>query len=293
VLRGCIILGLFWWIASLAAKLLQRWTLRLPDVSPSGRVLLDKVFQVTLAVVGILVALHAMGIDITALAVFGGAIGLGIGFGLQQIVANLISGFILLLDRSVKPGDVVAIDAKYGWINAIGAPYVSVITRDGIEHLIPNEQLITNKVENWSHSNNLLRLHLPIGIAYEADVHRAIDLAEQAARDVVRILGEPPPHCLLMGFGDSAVDLELRIWINDPKSGIHNVRSAVLLRVWDVFREHGITFPFPQRDLHLKTAVPVTVVSPAGPLATASAVAAAGPTGVAERRPRDGRVPHR
>jgi small-conductance mechanosensitive channel len=165
-----------------------------------------------------------------------------------------------LLDRLVKPGDVIAVDGQYGWINALGARYVSVVTRDGIEHLIPNEDLIGERVENWSHSNNLLRLHAAFSIAYGSNLPRATALAEQAARDVSRVLPEPEPRCLIIAFGDSAVDLELRLWINDPRNGVHNVKSQVLMRVWELYRQHGIEFPYPQRDLHLKTAVPVTVV---------------------------------
>jgi len=142
---------------------------------------------------------------------------------------------------------------------------VSVITRDGTEYLIPNEQLVAQQVVNWSHSHNEVRLKLPVGIAYGADVRQAIALCQQAAGETPRVLKEPTPVCLLKGFGDSAVNLELRIWINDPRSGVSNVKSEVFLRLWDKFREHGIEIPFPQRDLHLKTpSVLSLATSPAG-----------------------------
>ena len=160
---------------------------------------------------------------------------------------------ILLLDRSVKPGDVIAVGGTYGWIDSLGARYVSVVTRDGIEHLIPNEELIANRVENWSYSNNLVRLKTPIGIAYDADVHQAMMLCLDAARATARVLAEPAPVCLLSGFGDSSVDLELRFWIRDPTAGTANVKSDVLLNVWERFHDHGIEIPLPQRDLHIKT----------------------------------------
>ena len=191
--------------------------------------------------------------------VFSGAIGLGIGFGLQKVFSNLISGVILLWDRSVKPGDVIAIGETYGWINALSARYVSVITRDGIEHLIPNEELISQRVENWSFSNRLVRLRVAIGVAYQTDVKRAIELIMEAASEVDRVLSDPTPACHLTDFGDNAVNLERRIWINDPRNGLANVKSAILLGIWDKFNKFGISFPFPQRDIHIKSIEPNTI----------------------------------
>jgi small-conductance mechanosensitive channel len=189
---------------------------------------------------------------LTALAVFTGAVGVGIGLGLQKVVSNLISGVILLLDRSIKPGDVIEINGTYGWITSLNARYVSLATRDGKELLIPNEDLITERVTNWSYSNNLIRQSLHIGVSYDSDVPGAMCLAVEAAGTVSRILELPRPTCLLKEFGDSAVNLELRFWIQDPANGTANVRSEVMLRIWDLFREHGIEFPFPQRDLTLR-----------------------------------------
>jgi small-conductance mechanosensitive channel len=260
LIEAMLILAVLWSVGSVAARWLDRWIERLPDLTPSGRVLLGKMLRIATFSVAVILALHTIGVDLTTLAVFSGAVGLGIGFGLQKVFSNLVSGLILLLDRSVKPGDVIALSDHYGWINALGARYVSVVTRDGIEHLIPNEDLISERVENWSHSNNLLRLHAPFGIAYGSDLHQAVAVAEEAARDSPRVLPAPEPRCLVLAFGDSAVDLELRFWINDPRNGVHNVKSQVLMRVWELYHQHGIEFPYPQRDLHLKTAVPVTVV---------------------------------
>ncbi len=148
---------------------------------------------------------------------------------------------------------MIAVSGTYGWINSLGARYVSVITRDGTEHLIPNEELITQRVENWSFSDNLVRLKAPIGISYHSDVHKAVELVQQAAAEVPRVLTDPAPRCLVVGFGDSSVDLELRFWIQDAQNGITNVKSEILLAVWDRFHEHGVEIPFPQRDLHLKS----------------------------------------
>jgi len=171
----------------------------------------------------------------------------------------------VLLDRSVKPGDVIDVGHSYGWIDALGARYVSVVTGEGIEHLIPNDELITNRVENWSYSNNPLRLRAPIGISYAADVRQAMRLRLEAARAAPRVLAQPEPPCLVTGFGESSMDLELRFCINDPQAGTANVRSAALLGVWDRFREHGIEIPFPQRDFHIRTPVELRVLTTPAP----------------------------
>jgi small-conductance mechanosensitive channel len=259
VFKAIIALSVLLWLAGYFSKLLERRLSAMHGVTPAAGVLFGKLFRVVLFTIAIVVAMDSVGIDLTAFAVFSGAIGLGIGFGLQKVFSNLISGVILLWDRSVKPGDVIAIGETYGWINALSARYVSVITRDGIEHLIPNEELISQRVENWSFSNRLVRLRLTIGVAYETDVKRAIELIIEAASDVKRVLSEPFPACHLTDFGDNSVNLELRIWINDPKNGLANVKSAILLGVWEKFGKNGIAFPFPQRDLHIKSVVPLTV----------------------------------
>lgn len=262
VIEATLIMVLLWSIATAVGNWLDRWAERLPGFSPSGRVLLGKAFRVGTMSIAVIVALHALGVDVTTLAVFSGALGLGIGFGLQKVSSNLISGMILLLDRSVKPGDVIAVDGRYGWINVLGARYVSVVTRDGVEYLIPNEELISSRVENWSHSNNLLRLHVPFGVAYGSPLRTVVTLAEESARETPRVLLAPAPECLLTAFADSSVNFELRFWISDPRNGVHNVKSAVLMLLSERCSEQGIQFPFPQRDLHLKTptALPVRLV---------------------------------
>jgi len=241
------------WMANGLATLVERKLEHTKTVAPTMRVLGAKLARIGLLTLAFLVALSAVGIDLTALAVFGGALGVGLGFGLQKIFSNLVSGVILLMDRSIKPGDVISVGGTFGWINYLGARYVSVITRDGIEHLIPNEELITQRVENWSYSNELVRLKVPIGISYKSDPRKAIELCLEAASVVPRVKQNPEPRVQMMGFGDSSVDLELRIWIDDPPNGRANVISEVLLGVWDRFHEHGIEIPFPQRDLHLRT----------------------------------------
>ena len=253
VLKGMFALAVLLWLASVLSRLLERRIAKVPTLTPSVQVLFSKLFKIVLTLLAVVIALGTVGIDLTAFAVFTGAVGVGIGFGLQKVVSNLISGMILLLDRSIKPGDVVAVGDTYGWVNSLGARYASVITRDGIEHLIPNEEFITQRVENWSFSHRYVRLKIPVGISYKSDVRRAVELCLEAARATERVLEYPEPACLLKGFGDSSVELEIRIWIDDPRNGVSNVKSEVLLGVWDRFHDHGIEIPFPQRDLHLKT----------------------------------------
>lgn len=225
---------------------------KVPELTPSARVLLGKVIRVSVFVLVAVTGLSSLGIDLTGLAVFSGAVGVGVGFGLQKVVGNLISGFILLMDKSIKPGDVIQIGEVYGWIRELRARFASVVTRDGTEYLIPNEDLITTQVVNWSFSDRNVRLKIPVGVSYGSDPHRAMDLMLQVSRKVGRVLADPAPVCLMTGFGDSSVDLELRVWINDPEKGVANVQSQVLVGVWDAFKEHGIEIPFPQRDVHIK-----------------------------------------
>ena len=259
VIKAVIALAILLWLAGVVSGLMERRLSTMPGVTPAAGVLFGKLFHILLFTIAVIVGLESVGIDLTAFAIFSGAIGLGIGFGLQKVFSNLISGVILLMDRSVKPGDVVAIGETYGWINAMRARYVSVITRDGTEHLIPNEELISQRVENWSYTHQLVRLRLSIGVSYGSDIRKAIEVATEAAGEIERVLGDPEPICHLLGFGDHAVNLELRIWIKDPQNGLTNVKSQVLLEVWDRFHDNGIEFPFPQRDLHLKSAVPLKI----------------------------------
>ncbi len=256
VIKGVVALAVLLWAAVFVSGLLERRIEAVTSLTPSIQVLLGKLLKIVLVTLAIVVSLNAVGIDLTAFTVFGGALGVGIGFGLQKVVSNLVSGIILLLDKSIKPGDVIAVAGTYGWIKSLGARYASVVTRDGTEHLIPNEDLITQRVENWSFSDNMVRLRVPVGVSYNTDVRLAIKLCLEAAAAAKRVLADPKPVCLLKGFGDSSVDLEVRLWINDPPNGISNVKSEVLLGIWDRFHEHKIEIPFPQRDVHIKSGAP-------------------------------------
>jgi len=221
-------------------------------LTPSVKVLTEKSLRIILLAAAFLITLDYLGVDLTAFAVFTGAVGVGVGFGLQKVISNLISGFILLLDRSIKPGDVIELEETFGWVRSLNARYVVLSTRDGKEWLIPNEDLITQRVINWSYSDKLLRLPLKFGVSYHSDVRKAMELAVQAAASVERVRDTPAPVCRLTGFGDSSVDMELRVWISDPREGVVNVRSEILLAMWDLFHANEIEIPFPQRDLHIK-----------------------------------------
>jgi len=259
VTKSVFALAVLLWLATIVSETLESRLRHSPNLTPSVQVLFGKLLKFSLITIAVLAAISTTGMDLTALAVFGGALGVGIGLGLQRVVANLFSGLILLLDKSIKPGDVVAVAGTYGWVNTLGGRYVSVVTRDGIEHLIPNEDFITTRVENWTHSDSKIRIKIPIGVHYNSDVEHALEICVSCAKEVARVLKDPVPVCQLRAFGDNSVDLELRLWIGDPMNGVNNVRSDTLRLIWKAFHEEGIEIPYPQRDLHLRSAEPLRV----------------------------------
>ncbi|MFP7672458.1 mechanosensitive ion channel family protein [Marivita sp. S0852] len=251
VIQAIVLLAALLAIARLISSSTATTIRKNKDISPSMQVLAIKLLQIALYGAAFFMALRIVGVDLTGLAVLSGAIGIGIGFGLQKVVSNLVSGLIILLDKSIKPGDVISLGDTFGWINSLGARYVSVVTRDGREYLIPNEDLITGQVVNWSHSNEFVRLDIYFGTAYQDDPHQVRDLAIAAAKSVDRVLSFKPPVCHIVGFGDSSVDYILRFWIRDPTGGLTNIRGNVYLALWDAFQEHGISIPFPQREVKM------------------------------------------
>lgn len=258
ILKGLMYFAIFLWLARLLSAIFEKQIKAADELTPSLKVLFSKLLKIFLIFIAFMFGLNAIGVDLTSFAIFGGAIGVGLGFGLQKVVSNFISGIILLLDRSIKPGDVIAIDGPegqqtFGWVNTLGARYVSIIRRDGKEHLIPNEIMITERVENWSFSNNDIRISLPVGVSYNADLNKARELCIEAVNEEPRVKEFPKPLCHVTGFGDSSVDLEIRGWINDPVNGIANVMSEIYLRVWTKFHENDIEIPYPQRDLHFRS----------------------------------------
>jgi len=255
VFQGLVIIGLLIFLARVVSRGTSARIRRNKDISPSMQELALKVLQILLYGAAFFIGLRAVGVDLTGLAVLSGAIGVGLGFGLQKVVSNLVSGVIILLDKSIKPGDVISIGDTFGWINSLGARYVSITTRDGKEYLIPNEDLITGQVVNWSHSNDFVRLDIFFGVAYGDDPHEVRRIAIDAAKGVDRVLTSKPAVCHIVGFGDSSVDYILRFWITDPTGGLTNIRGNVYLALWDAFQENNISIPFPQREVrHLNSA---------------------------------------
>lgn len=250
-LKAVVVMATLMALARLAAGASAASIQRNKDISPSMQVLAVKFLQVALFGAAFFLGLKSVGVDLTGLAVLSGAIGVGLGFGLQKVVSNLVSGIIILLDKSIKPGDVISLGDTFGWIEALGARYVSVVTRDGKEYLIPNEDLITGQVVNWSHSNDFVRLDIHFGTSYHDDPHKVRAIAIEAAKGVERVLSFKPPVCHITGFGDSSVDYILRFWITDPTGGLTNIRGNVFLALWDAFQANGISIPFPQREVRL------------------------------------------
>jgi len=251
ILKALVIAGLLISAGRLISRVVSSGLAKNTDLTPTARVLIAKLLQIAFVILAVLIGLRAIGLDLTGLTVFSGAIGLGIGFGLQKVVSNLISGVIILLDKSIKPGDVISLGETFGWIDALGARYVSVVTRDGKEYLIPNEDLVTGQVVNWSHTNDFVRLDLPFRASYHDDPHEVSKAAINAAMTVKRVLAHRTPVCWVTGFGDNGVEYLLRYWISDPEAGLVNVGGQVYLALWDAFRKKGISIPFPQREVRL------------------------------------------
>jgi small-conductance mechanosensitive channel len=261
VLKGALALILLMWAALAMSRFLADRIRTLEQITPTLQILLSKIVQLLLFTLAVVFALQIVGIPLTTFAIFGGALGVGVGLGLQKAASNIIGGVMLLVDKSIKPGDVVSVGDTFGWVTSMGGRYVAVRTRDGIEHLIPNEVFIAQGVENWSHTERAVRIRLPFGISYGANPHQAIGLALEAAAEIERVLKAPQPVCLFKAFGDSSLDLELRVWINDPQNGVSNIKSDVYLKIWDKLKAANVEIPFPQRDLHVKEPVEVRIAN--------------------------------
>ncbi|MGZ2259998.1 mechanosensitive ion channel family protein [Roseobacter sp. A03A-229] len=261
LLKGVMLVALLIWGGSLLTGLVERRLQTMEKMSSALRLLIVRILRMVLVILAVVITLAAIGVDLTVFAVFSGALGIGLGLGLQRTVGNLLASYTLLADQSVKPGDVIEVETAhgptYGQVRKMTTRYVSVRTRDGTETLIPNEVLVSNPVTNWSHSDKVTRRKMPVGIAYDADVGLALKLCIEAAGETNRILKDPKPNCLMREFGDSSINIELRFWINDPENGVANVTSDVMLRVWEKFQTNGVEVPFPQRDLNVKGTVEV------------------------------------
>ncbi len=260
VVKLFVVVGVLLALAAWLSRMIENSLNHSQHLTAAAKVGIGKSSKFALYILAVLIALNSVGIDLTALAVFGGALGVGLGFGLQRIASNFISGFILIFDRSIRPGDVISINEKFGWVQELRARYVVVRDRDGVETLVPNENLITTEVINWSYSDHQVRLKLPVQISYEDDPEQAMEILVNAAKTCERALDDPPPVARMMGFGDSGIELELRVWIIDPDKGVGGVRSDINRVIWREFKAAGITIPYPQRDVRLiHQEQPVTV----------------------------------
>jgi small-conductance mechanosensitive channel len=263
VLKLLFTLTLFVLVAAWISRWVERRLKRLSNLAPSTRIGIAKFANAFLIGLSILMGLNAAGVDLTALTVLTGAIGLGLGFGLQSIAANFVSGFVLLMDRSIKPGDVISLSGQsgtstenFGWVQELRGRYVVVRDRDGVEMLVPNQQLISNAVINWSYTDPRIRLKLPIRVSYRDDPELALQILLAACEGQARVLSDPAPVSRLMHFSDSGIELELRFWISDPQEGVNNVRSEVNRAIWRLFKEHKITIPVAQREVLVQRSAP-------------------------------------
>jgi small-conductance mechanosensitive channel len=261
VLKLLFTLTLFVLVAAWISRWVDRRLKKLSTLAPSTRIGLAKFANAFLIGLSILMGLNAAGVDLTALTVLTGAIGLGLGFGLQSIAANFVSGFVLLMDRSIKPGDVISLSGQsgtstenFGWVQELRGRYVVVRDRDGIEMLVPNQQLISNAVINWSYTDPRIRLKLPVRVSYRDDPELALQILLRACEGQRRVLRDPPPVSRLMQFGDHGIELELRFWISDPQEGVNNVRSEVNRTIWALFKANKITIPVAQREIRMHSA---------------------------------------
>lgn len=254
VIKGALALFMLLYLAHLASEFGERQLLRNKNLTRSSQVLIAKILRVVLLTLAVIIAITSAGIDLSVFAVLSGAIGLGIGFGLQKVVSNLFSGMLLLMDKSIKPGDVIEIEDSntFGWVNHMGARYTEIITRDNKSYLIPNEDFVTHRVINWSHGNNqLVRISIEFRTHMNANPHHVIEIASQAAARPARVVDEPKPECWLLSFGEFSLNFTLRFWIKDAEGGIANVKGEVLLALWDALRQNNIDIPYPHRVIHM------------------------------------------
>jgi small-conductance mechanosensitive channel len=258
LLKGLIVITAFVVITSVIARAIERRVMSIETLAPSTRVGISKSAYFLLISLGILLGINAAGVDLTALTVLTGAIVFGLGFGIRDITSNFVSGFVLLMDKSIKPGDVISFtqhtgttSENFGWVQELRGRYVVVRDRDGVESLVPNQNLIINSVINWSYSDQRVRLRLPVMISYDDDPELALELLIKATSDHPRILRDPGPVSRLMSFENYGMKLEARFWIRDPMNGVNNVRSDVNRKIWQLFKEHGIKIPVAQQEVRV------------------------------------------
>lgn len=253
IIRACITVIMLFWLTGIFSEFGEKRIKTFKNVKASNKALLTKAFQIIVYFLAFIIGLDVLGIDLTALTIFSGAVGIGIGFGLQKITSNFISGLILLFEKSVENDDLVELaDGTYGFIRHTGARYTLIESFEGKEIMIPNEDFITSRVTNWTYSNSKGRVAIPIGVSYDSDIEKAQALILEAAKEHPRCIDEPEPVCYLREFADSSVNFLLFFWVSDVTEGRYSPQSEVMFSIWRKFKTHHITIPFPQRDLHIK-----------------------------------------
>jgi small-conductance mechanosensitive channel len=257
ILSALFILAVFMWFSSGIAGLAERQINGVQNLKDSNKALLSKAATLAIYLIFTAVALDQIGIDLTAFTVVGGAIGIGLGFGLQKITSNFISGIILLAEKSVERNDLIELsDGTQGFVKHIGARYSLIETFDGKEVMVPNEDFVTNRVVNWTLTSTQGRVEIAVGVAYGSDIDLVHETLLEAAREHPRATKDPAPQCFLDNFGDSSINFSLYFWVEDVTAGRREPRSDVQRAIWRKFQERGIEIPFPQRDLHIKGALP-------------------------------------
>ncbi len=254
LLRSLTTMVLVFWLAAIISDIAENRIGKLGQLRASNRSLAIKITQIAIYIIAFLIALDFVGIDLTTLTIFSGALGIGLGFGLQKIASNFISGLILLFEKSVEEGDLIELaDGTFGFIRKSSARFTLIETFDGKEILVPNEDLITNRVINWTYSNTKGRVEIAISVSYKSDIEKAYSLILEAAREHPRCIEDPEPNCFLRNYGDSSVDFLLHLWVADVTQGRWGPHSDVMFSIWRKFKENNIEIPFPQRDLHIRS----------------------------------------
>lgn len=252
VVTGAFYLFVLIHFALVITSLIERRIAKSTTLTGSTKLLFAKILRISLVAVALIMGLLSSGVDLSLFAVFGGAIGLGIGFGLQRSISNLFSGIMLLLDRSIEPGDIIELqNGTFGWVTNMAGRYTEIITGDNKAHLIPNEELVTQSVINWSHGDTKIMLSVNFGVHYKSNPHDVIKIALKAAQKTKRVLKKPEATCCITEFGDNAINFSLGFWIEDAQNGVRNVKGDVLLALWDLFKENNIEIPYPHREIYI------------------------------------------
>lgn len=255
IIKGALYLFVLIYFSSFLTSLAERKINKSQTLARSSKLLITKIIRISLVTIALILGLMASGLDLSLFAVFGGAVGLGVGLGLQRSVSNLFSGILLLLDRSIEPGDIIELpNGTFGWVKTIGGRQTEILTGDNKTHLIPNEELVTQRVVNWSHDNSEIRIAVDFGVHYNSDPHDVIKIAIKTAQTVKRVLKKPEPTCFITAFADNSINFSLGFWINDAQEGIGNVKGEILLALWDEFKKNNIEIPYPHREIYVHNA---------------------------------------